>query len=243
MSKSRTQRFADRITVGDDEPHSAQRNLKDVADGKVLVGQIRQVLDDGTESSLIIDVELLSAEWVFQFSIENESKGMRTREEETELGMSVTQGKEVSDSVSASAGFSGWGFSASVNASTETKKFTNVETTSVKRVKDTYNCPPEASIFVYKRKYKFKCRTWIYWEAQEAWFNYPDGRKIEAEFVSEITCNQELISPVALSSHGRISSDPPAGLVIPTKGCTPCDVASVIFFAMLLDMYRSWIHT
>ncbi|KIL90126.1 hypothetical protein FAVG1_06865 [Fusarium avenaceum] len=78
MSEATTRSFADRIIAGDHGLHSAARNLKDVADGKVLVGQIREVLDSGSQSSLIIDVELLSAEWIFQFSIENESKGHRT---------------------------------------------------------------------------------------------------------------------------------------------------------------------
>ncbi|KIL90125.1 hypothetical protein FAVG1_06864 [Fusarium avenaceum] len=155
--------------------------------------------------------------------------------------MNVTQGKEVSDFVSASAGFSGWGFSAEVNASTETKTFTAVETTSVKRVKDTYNCPPESSIFVYKRKYKFKCRPWIYAESLDAWYNSPDGKKIEAEFVNEIIANQELISPVALSSHGRITGAPPSGLVIPTKRYTiGSDIWGSILYAMLRAMYP-WI--
>lgn len=219
-----------------------QRNLKDVADGKVLVGQIREVLESGSESAMIVDVELLSAEWVFQFSIENDSKATRTREEETTIGMSVTQGKEVSESVSASAVFSGWGFLAQINASTETKTFTAVETTNVKRVKDTYQFPPEASIFVYKRKYKFKCRPWIYWKAQNAWFNYPDGRKMQGEFANEITSNQELISPVALSNHGRITSNPPAGLVIPTKGYTPTEVGTIMFYLLLCATYPAWIH-
>lgn len=107
MSKSNIQNFAHKIVVGDYGLHAVQRNLKDVADGKVLVGQICQVL--GPNFRLIIDVELLSVEWTSQFIIENDNKGERTHEEETELGMTVTQDTEVSDSVSASAGFSGWG--------------------------------------------------------------------------------------------------------------------------------------
>jgi hypothetical protein len=55
----------------------------------------------------VIDVELVSAEWMFQFSIENEGKGQRTKEETTEIGMVVTSGTGTSNSVSASAGFSG----------------------------------------------------------------------------------------------------------------------------------------
>jgi hypothetical protein len=139
------------------------------------------------------------------------------------------------------AGFSGWGFSAQVNASTETKTFTTVETTKVKRVKDTYYCPPEASIFVYKRKYKFKCRPWFYSEAEKAWYNYPDGRKIEAEFVNEITANQELISPVRLSSHGRITGNPPPGLVTPTKGYIVTGQWGMVFYALLVAMYP-WVR-
>jgi hypothetical protein len=43
--------------------------------------------------------------------------------EETTIGMTVTSGKKVSDFVSASAGFSGWVFSAEVSGSTEMKTF------------------------------------------------------------------------------------------------------------------------
>lgn len=188
-----------------------------MAEGVVLVGQIREVLDSGSQSSLVINVELLSAEWVFQFSIENDGKGNRIKEEETELGMTVASGREVAESVSASAGFSGWGFSAEVSGSTETRTFSSIETSNIKRVKDTYTCPPESAIFVYKRRYKFRCRSWFFSEANDEWYETKNG-KIEAQFVNEITANQELISPVALNAHGKIVNNPPAGLVIPTKG-------------------------
>jgi hypothetical protein len=105
------------------------------------------VFDSNKQIWIVIDVELVSAEWMFQFSIENEGKGQRTKEETTEIGMVVTSGTGTSNSVSASAGFSGWGFSAEVNSSTETKTFSSLETSQKRTVRDTYTCPPEPSIF------------------------------------------------------------------------------------------------
>ncbi|KAJ5278906.1 hypothetical protein N7478_004278 [Penicillium angulare] len=234
---TQTRSFADRIILDPSELTSANRNLKDVADCVVLVGQTRKILDDGTESNVIVDVELFSAEWALQFSIDNDGKGERTKEMTTEIGMTTTSGKEVSTSVSASAGFSGWGVSAEVNASIEEKSFNTMETSTLTRVTDTYTCPSESAIFVYKRRYKFCCRTWLYNAAQNAWFESNTGR-IEGYFTNEIASNQELISPLALSSHGRITNDPPSGLVIPTKGWnieTAGGLSSII-----LGYIRAW---
>jgi hypothetical protein len=73
----------------------------------VLVVQIRHVFDSGMWPTVMIDVELISAGWMFQFSIENDGKAQRGKKEETEIGITVTSGKETSTFVSASAGFSG----------------------------------------------------------------------------------------------------------------------------------------
>ena len=102
--------LADRIILDPNQPNTTPRNLKDVAEGTVLVGQMRELVHSQSQLELIIDVELLSAEWMFQFSIENEGQGQREKQETTEIGMVVTSGTETSNSVSASAGFSGWGF-------------------------------------------------------------------------------------------------------------------------------------
>jgi hypothetical protein len=119
--------------------------------------------------------------------------------------------------VSASAGFSGWGFSAEVSGSTETKTFSSTETSSVKEVEDTYTCPAGSSIFVYKRRYNLRSKVWFLDDQKDAWLEV-DGRKLEGFFVSEITANQELISPVALGGQGKITNSPPADLVRPAKG-------------------------
>jgi len=85
MTTNSTPSFADRTVIGVNElnAQAAPKNLKDVANDAALVGQIRQVFDDGKQSSVIVDVELLSVEWAFQFSIENESKSERTKQMET----------------------------------------------------------------------------------------------------------------------------------------------------------------
>jgi hypothetical protein len=90
MAQEQRRSLADRITVDPRLRNSIARNLKDVADGTVLVGQINTPYDGTSNSALIIDVELVSAEWMFQFSMENDSKGQREKEETTEVGMTVT---------------------------------------------------------------------------------------------------------------------------------------------------------
>jgi hypothetical protein len=209
--------LADRIIVDPNQPNSTPRNLKEVAEGRVLVGQTRKLFDSTSRVWLIIDVELVAAEWMFQFSIENEGKGQREKQETTEIGMVVTSGTETSSTVSASAGFTGWGFSAEVNSSIESKTFNSIETSEKRTVTDTYTCPPESSIFVYKKKYNFRCRTWIYDEGRNVWCETSKG-KMESSFVNEIIANQELISPTPLSAHGKLSNNPPSGLLIPQKG-------------------------
>ncbi|RFN43764.1 hypothetical protein FIE12Z_12011 [Fusarium flagelliforme] len=239
MNESPVPSFADRIVIDGNEPKSTPRNLKDVADGTVLVGQLRQVFQNETKDSMIVDIELLSVEWVFQFSVENDSKGERTKQMETEVGMTVTSGREVADSVSASAGFSGFGFTAEVNASTQTKTFTSLETSKKMRVTDTYNVPPESSIFVYKRQYKFRCRSWLYCAQHDAWVEV-DGKKVQAYFAHEIIANQELISPAELTNHGRITNTPPSGLVRPTRG-HKMSPREQLWYIMGLKMVYPWI--
>lgn len=243
MAEHASQHFAERIIVDHDLPNSTHRNLRDVADGTVIVGQFRHVLEDGMKTELITNIELLSEEWIFQFSIENESEGSRSKEETTEIGMTVTSGKEVSDSIKASAGFSGWGFSAEVNGSIETKTFNTVETSSVQKVTDTYTIPPEASIFVYKKRYRFLCRPWFYYPMLDAWIEDRSGVKIEAQSVIEITANQELISPVALKGQGQITNNAASSLVMPTKGyrIQGSDVRWVSWFTVM-ELIYPWIN-
>ncbi|CAG7557566.1 unnamed protein product [Fusarium equiseti] len=178
MTTNSTRSFADRTVIGVDElnAQAAPRNLKDVADDAVLV-----------------------VEWAFQFSIENESESERTKQMETEIGMTATSGTEVSNHVSAKARFSGFGFSAEANASTQSKTFTSIETSNKTRVTDKYVIPSHSSIYVYKRKYRFRCNTWVYWAPENAWLEM-GGKKVEAQFDNEIVANQELISPAELKN-------------------------------------------
>lgn len=154
--------------------------------------------------------------------------------------MRVTTGKEVSDSVSTSAGFSGWGFSAQVNASTETRTLNSLETSNVSTMRDTYTCLPHSSIFVYKRKYVFRCKLWLH-ERGTNTFVAPDGKgKYLGEYVHEIIENQELISSVALSSHGRITNNPPSGLVNNSKPADKSASWSWIGVFMMLRQVYPW---
>lgn len=144
-----------------------------------------------------------------------------------------------SESVSASAGFSGWGFSAEVNASAEWKTFNALETSVKKTVTDTYTCPAESSNYVYKRKYKFRCRTWISDGKRDAWFESTNGR-MQSSFVTEIIAKQELISPVALASHGKITNNPPSGLARPQKGFVIPNLsgmATVALYGIIKSVY------
>lgn len=87
-----TTHFADRIIDDPNQVNSTPRNIRDVAEGTVLVGQMRRFLDRKRQVELLVDVELLDAEWLFQFSIDNEGKGQREVQETTECGMTVSSG-------------------------------------------------------------------------------------------------------------------------------------------------------
>ncbi|KAJ5216381.1 uncharacterized protein N7498_002788 [Penicillium cinerascens] len=206
--------LAHRIVYNPNERNGLKRNERDVVEGDRLVGQLRE--DFGWDWVAITDVELYKCEWAFQFSIENESEGTRTKMESTELGMVVTEGREVSESVSASAGFSGFGFSATVNGSTESKTFTSSETSQIKRIEDTYVIPAKSSIFVYKRKYFFRCTTWFYHKGEKAYLK-AGSRKTEGIFENSIVANEELISPTRLTGEGKIVVNPPRDAVRTTK--------------------------
>lgn len=104
-----------------------------------------------------------------------------------------------------------------------------------------YTCAAESSIFVYKRQYKFRCRVWFYDERRDAWCE-AYGRKMEGFFVNEITANEELISPVALGAQGKITNNPPAGLIRPTK---PYDITSgpwVGAMLLIMKLQYPWIQ-
>ena len=219
MDQDRPQSIAERIIFSQHGLAANNRNLRDEAEGVVLVGQLKTpaMNVNSIELWLVTDVELISAEWKHQFSIENNSDGDRTYDKTTEIGMTVTTGKELADSVSARAGFSGWSFSAQLDASTETKTFNSLETSSGSTMTDRYTCPPHTSIHVYKRKYTFRCKLWVH-ESRTNTFVTPNGKgKYLGEYVHEIVANRELVSPVALSSHGRITNNPPSGLVNTSK--------------------------
>jgi hypothetical protein len=62
MAETEGAHFADRIILDPNQPKATPRNLKDVAEGTVLVGQIDQVFDSNKQIWTVIDVELLSAE-------------------------------------------------------------------------------------------------------------------------------------------------------------------------------------
>ena len=47
-----TNHFADRIIDGPHQPNSTPRNIRDVAEGTVLVGQIQKVFDTKTNVAL-----------------------------------------------------------------------------------------------------------------------------------------------------------------------------------------------
>jgi hypothetical protein len=231
MAQPTREHFADRIIIDPNRRHGELPNLRNVAEnGAALVGQIREVLDSGNLSSLVINVELLEATWIHQFTIENPSDSSRSKEETTEVGMTVTEGKEVATSVSASAGFSGWGFSAEVSGSTERRSFSSVETSEMKRVTDTYHVPPKSNLWVYKRGYKFRCTSWIYLEANNAWAEV-NGNKVQARFVNTIIANHELMSPVELKGTGTISANTD-GLLMPSKGAGLSALQYVVYSSM-----------
>ncbi|KAJ5569070.1 hypothetical protein N7450_011556 [Penicillium hetheringtonii] len=161
---------------------------------------------------LVRDSELVSIEWIKQFSIENESGAERTVEEQTETGLTITQGNEHEESVSASAGFSGWGFSVNVEGKIEHKTFSTVETSNIHTTKNTYRVPANNSIFVYKKKYTFRGTLWMGggFGTSNAFFVGPDGNtRSQCSYDISILSADELITEYELGEEGSVVVGPP----------------------------------
>jgi hypothetical protein len=63
---------------------------------------------------------------------------------------------------------------------------------------------------------------------------------LQSSFVNEIIANQELISPTALSAHGKIVNNPPSGLIVPKKGYripADGDIWSTLIFVLLKGVF------
>lgn len=58
MAQNISEHVAERIVVDHNLPNSAHRNLRDVADATVLVGQFREVFEGVIRTELITNIEL-----------------------------------------------------------------------------------------------------------------------------------------------------------------------------------------
>ncbi|KAJ5288945.1 hypothetical protein N7478_001975 [Penicillium angulare] len=112
----------------------------------------------GSYFSLFRVTELVSVEWTKEGSLENESYAIKIEKRPIQTGLTVTSGKANADSVSGSSSFAGWEFSYSADGKKETKAFNIVETSSVQTKEVESEVPPHSSVFVYRKKFTFRCK-------------------------------------------------------------------------------------
>ncbi|OWY54655.1 hypothetical protein AALT_g11575 [Alternaria alternata] len=133
--------------------------------GQTLVGQLANPLYswDRWTATAYHDIHFVKEEWVLTTTIHNDTSNERHEERAVEMGTSVINGSENVKSVSANAGFSGWGFSMNVGASVEQKTFKSTETTVRETVSRIITVPANTSIYLYQKVYTFKLVIFFVW--------------------------------------------------------------------------------
>ncbi|KAG9184934.1 hypothetical protein G6011_11764 [Alternaria panax] len=109
------------------------------------------------------DVYLVQEDWDNPFTIHNDLETEINHIKKTERGCIVTKGSEVMNALTASAGFTGWGFSMNVEASTERKTFQSTETSEIETDERMFKVPPRRSLYAYQRIYSFRMKVWFMW--------------------------------------------------------------------------------
>ncbi|KJJ29779.1 hypothetical protein AFLA70_419g001140 [Aspergillus flavus AF70] len=118
---------------------------------------------DAGEQALykIVDTRLLGYEWVLLWSYENTSEDDYCETHKTTTTLRAKTGQEYAENFSLSSGFSGMGFTATVEAGEVHKTFTEEETTSTTERDQTWTVKPRTSVFVYQKVYNFQVDIWF----------------------------------------------------------------------------------
>ncbi|KAI4943417.1 hypothetical protein J4E91_009326 [Alternaria rosae] len=133
--------------------------------GQTLVGQLVNPLFSWDRWTLTAyhDVHFVKEEWVEITVIHNNTDEKAEEERTYELGTTVTQGSEKVNSVSASAGFSGWGFSLNVGGSSESKTFQSIEVSEKTTHKRNIVVPANKSYYIYQKVFTFRLSIFFVW--------------------------------------------------------------------------------
>lgn len=133
--------------------------------GQTLVGQ--QVIPlyswDRWTLTAYHDVHFVLEEWVLDTAVHNNTEDPVSEERTLELGSTVTQGSEKVDSVSASAGFSGWGFSMNIGGSSERRTFSSTEASQRQTFRREIKVSPGKSTYLYQKEFTFKLSIFFVW--------------------------------------------------------------------------------
>ena len=133
--------------------------------GQTLVGQLVNPLYSWDRWTLTAyhDVHFVQEEWKIVSTLHNNTENMATKKDTYELGSTVTQGSEHVNSVSASAGFSGWGISMNVGASSESKTFQSSEVSRKETHERDIELSPNKSLWIYQKIFTFRLSIFFVW--------------------------------------------------------------------------------
>ncbi|PYI34992.1 hypothetical protein BP00DRAFT_443131 [Aspergillus indologenus CBS 114.80] len=217
-----------------DAPSSEHKLIsKPAADANKIIGQVKQLVYGNLY--FVQDIELVSVEWVKQFSIENESDATRTKTDRTETGVQIQTGKEDAESISATAGYSGFGFEVSIEGSYEHKTFSSVETSEITTTEDTWTVPPQTTLYVYKKVYNLRGTIWVAGITDEIKvFASKDGRtRCEGSYDISITSTDELDTYSELEGEGTLEVTRPDDFLAQPADWLPANVVEMVLETVL----------
>ena len=168
--------------------------------GQTLLGQLVNPLYSWDRWTLTAyhDVHFVKEEWVRITVVHNNTDDMANEKRTYELGSTVIHGSEQVNSVSASAGFSGWGFSLNVGGSSESKTFQSNEVSRKETHERNITVSPNKSVYIYQKIFTFRLSIFFVWRDTQQFggkeLNYSSSSRWEdavyLECVQTINCDE-----------------------------------------------------
>lgn len=190
-----------------------------VPSGQDIVGQLVNPLyaDGRWTLQAFHEVHFIKEEWVQAAAIHNQYDVPIKEKRWLDIGSVVTTGSEKIDSITASAGFEGWGFSMNVGASSERKTFQSKETSERKGYERNFDVPPKMSSYAYQKEFTFRLVIFFLWRdtnqfggKELVYAHNSQGDVVFVECVQKIACDEWYYAHETLENKTvRVTLPPP----------------------------------
>ena len=189
-----------------------------VPSGQDIAGQVVNPLyaDGRWTLQAFHEIHFIKEEWIQVAAIHNQYDVRIQEERYLDIGSVVTTGSEKVDSVTASAGFEGWGFSMNVGATSERKTFQSKETSKREGYKRSFDVPPKTSSYAYQKHFTFRLVIFFLWRDTQqfggkelVYAHNSNGDVVRLECVQEIACDEWYYAHEQLKSGTATVTLPP----------------------------------